>query len=260
MASEARNSLEFAKGDFKTVGKKARLVTGSLQIASSREAFPDITSRSPTIARGASRRLKEGLRRSQSIRMTRALACAARSATAVEVVVFPSSGIDDVNPTILLLSTPRFTSIAILIARTSSAYRENGASNRVQAGSRPRTTILGSSDGEPLGWSRRDFFFIRSSGRRAIESFPRTASTCLLVRKTRYQNSRSQPIPAPNMRPPRMAYERTLFVTGELLKPDSAGVIMRASVTGNDCCCCVSVYFWSRLSYCDRYVLAALSS
>src|SRR6516164_9557200 len=148
MASEARNSLEFAKGDFKTVGKKARLVTGSLQIASSREAFPDITSRSPTIARGASRRLKEGLRRSQSIRRTRALACAARSATAIEVVDLPSSGIDDVNPTTLLPSTPRFTSIANLIARTSSAYRENGASTTVQQGSWPRVTIFGSL--EPL--------------------------------------------------------------------------------------------------------------
>src|SRR4030095_6558422 len=146
MASEARNSLEFAKGDFKTVGKKARLVTGSLRITSSRDAFPEITSRSPMIACGASCRLKAGLRRSQSTRMTRALACAARSATAIEVVDFPSAGIDDVNPTILLLSTPRFTSIAILIERPSSAYRENGASTTLQEGSWPRTTILGSSD------------------------------------------------------------------------------------------------------------------
>src|SRR6266478_1476508 len=62
MASEARSSLEFAKGDFKTAGIKARLVTGSLQIASSKEAFPESTSRSPIVARGARCRLKEGLR------------------------------------------------------------------------------------------------------------------------------------------------------------------------------------------------------
>src|SRR5262245_15815934 len=146
MESEARISLEFAKGDFKTVGKKARLVTGSLQIASSREAFPEITSRSPIVARGASCRLNEGLRRSPSTKITRALACAARSATDMEVVDFPSSGIDDVHPTILLISALRFTSIAILIERTSSAYRENGASTTLQEGSWPRTTILGSSD------------------------------------------------------------------------------------------------------------------
>src|SRR6516164_7509414 len=242
MSSEARSSLEFAKGDFKTAGIKARFVTGSLQIAASQAAFPESTSRSPMVARGATCRLNEGLRRSQSIRTTRALACATRSATAIAVVDLPSSGIDDVNPTTLLLSTPRFASIANLIARTSSAYRENGASNTVQKGSWPRATILGSS--EPLDWSRRDFFAIGTIGRRAIESFPRTASTCLPVRKTRYQNSRSQPIPAPNNRPPRMAYERTVLVTGELLKPDSAGVIIRASVTGNDCCCSVSAYFW----------------
>src|SRR6516164_4091894 len=156
MSSEARSSLEFAKGDFKTAGMKARLVTGSLQSASSQAAFPESTSRSPMVARGATCRVNEGLRRSQSIRMTRALACAASSATAIEVVDLPSAGIDDVNPTTLLLSAPRFTSIANLIARTSSAYRENGASTTVQQGSWPRVTIFGSL--EPLDWSGRDFF------------------------------------------------------------------------------------------------------
>ena len=101
MASEARISLEFANLDFTTAGKKARLVTGSLQIASSKRAFPESTSRSPIVARGASCRVKEGLRRSQSTRITRALACAARSAKAIEVVDLPSSGTDDVKPTTL---------------------------------------------------------------------------------------------------------------------------------------------------------------
>src|ERR1700745_717668 len=167
MSPEARISLEFAKGECQTPGLKARLVTGSLQIASSQAAFPESTSRSPMLARGATCRLSEGLRRSQSIRMTRALACAARSATAIAVVDLPSSGIDDVNPTTLLLSAPRFTSIANLIARTSSAYRENGASNTIQEGSRPRATVLGSS--EPPDWSGRDFFVVGTIGRRAME-------------------------------------------------------------------------------------------
>src|SRR6266480_2621260 len=119
MASEPRISLEFANLDFTTAGKNASLVAGSLQIASSKRAFAESTSRSPISARGASRRVKEGLRRSQSTRITRAFVCAARIANAVEVVDLPSSGTDDVNPTILFVFVTGFTAIDNLTVRAA---------------------------------------------------------------------------------------------------------------------------------------------
>src|SRR5215210_3502969 len=121
MASEARTSLEFDIRDLTTVGKNAKPVAGSLQIASASEAFPESTSSRPILAPGARERVNAGFRRSQSSRTTRALACAARSANAVEVVDLPSSGSADVNPTILLVLVTRFKSIASLIARIASA-------------------------------------------------------------------------------------------------------------------------------------------
>src|SRR5438067_3427123 len=121
MASEARISLEFDIRDLTTAGKNAKPVAGSLQIASAGEAFPESTSSRPIVARGARRRVNPGFRRSQSSKITRALACAARRANAVEVVDLPSSGMADVNPTILLVLTARFKSRASLIARISPA-------------------------------------------------------------------------------------------------------------------------------------------
>src|SRR5215469_421242 len=89
-------------------GKNVKLVDTSFHTASSKGTRPAITSRTPCSAFGASFRDNEGLRRSQSTKMTRAPACAISTARLAEIVDFPSLGSDEVKPTIAQRSRSRF--------------------------------------------------------------------------------------------------------------------------------------------------------
>src|SRR5262249_54225182 len=93
---------------------------------------PDSTSTIPVVALGVSARVIDGLRKSQSTRITRCPTCAISRASDAAVVDLPSFGIEDVNPiTVLNRSAPR-KSAASFIERIDSVKRDNGESTTVQ--------------------------------------------------------------------------------------------------------------------------------
>src|SRR5664280_1115586 len=119
------------------------LIEGSVHITSSREAFPEITSSIPAAAPGASAWDRDGLRRSQSIKIVRAPAWDISCASATATVDLPSFGRDEVKPmTRLALTTPLKSAVS-LIERIASAKRENGASTTVQSKLSSRSIVLG---------------------------------------------------------------------------------------------------------------------
>src|SRR3984957_12980784 len=161
--------------DSTTHGKNASLVAGSVQIASSSETLPETTSRNPIRAFGASLRVSDGLRRSQSSKIVREPACAVSCARAVETVVLPSLGSEDVIAmTLLDLLTPK-RSAAILIARTDSENRENGESITCHNQLWSRTIILDPAEDS----------FIRAAGTRRLvtllDSLPATGPRLALM-------------------------------------------------------------------------------
>src|ERR1700728_4233627 len=100
MLSEARISLECAIGDSITVGRKRRPLAASAQTTSSSSALPDKISSRPAFTFGLINLVKDGFRRSASIKMVLAPACAQSRPRAAAVVDFPSLGSAEENPTI----------------------------------------------------------------------------------------------------------------------------------------------------------------
>ena len=107
-------------------GKKAKFVVGSLQIVSPRDRAPETTSTMPAVALGARQRDREGLRRSQSTRITRPPVYAMSWARAPAIVDFPSFGSEDVKPMTLWDLSVSCKLVASLIERTASAKRDKG--------------------------------------------------------------------------------------------------------------------------------------
>src|SRR5215217_6034437 len=98
MALEARISLEWAIRTLERMGRNAMFRNGPLQTASSSEILPEITSTMPALALGAMARDNDGLRKSQSTKMTRAPTCAMLCAKAAAIVDLPSLGTAEVSP------------------------------------------------------------------------------------------------------------------------------------------------------------------
>ena len=94
----------------------------------SRLALLVMTSISPPVPSGTSRRLSEGLRKSQSTKITRAPPSAVSCAKDAAIVDLPSLGCDDVMPITLLDLAAPATSTLTFTARIDSAKGESGAS------------------------------------------------------------------------------------------------------------------------------------
>src|SRR6516225_108223 len=114
-------------------GRKESRVDGSERITLSRLALLARTSISPRVASGTSWRLSEGLRKSQSTRITRAPPSAASCAKDAAIVDFPSWGWDEVMPITLLDLAAPATSTLTFTARIDSAKGESGASITVRS-------------------------------------------------------------------------------------------------------------------------------
>src|SRR5262245_34241685 len=162
------------------IGKKAILVTGSVQTASWRGLLRATTSIKPALACGASVRESDGRRTSQSTRMTRAPPCAIISATPAASVDFPSLGRHDVTPMTLLgllVSTVSF------IDRIASAYGENGASTTARNIALEEMHVYSARSTERSLVSNLVVVLCCKSGTTARHSVSRTACTWPLVRK-----------------------------------------------------------------------------
>ena len=128
IASEARISLVWIRRDLSPDGRKESCVDGSDQITLSRLAVLLMTSISPGVAFGTRFWLSEGLRKSQSTRITRAPPCALSRAKDAAIVDLPSLGSDDVMPiTLLDLAAPPRSTLTFT-ARIDSAKGESGES------------------------------------------------------------------------------------------------------------------------------------
>src|SRR5450759_2869595 len=109
--------------DLTTAGRNAMLRDGSVQITSSREAFPVMTSSNPELAFGASVRDSDGLRRSQSTTIVRLPTWDISCATATATVDLPSFGRDEVKPMTRLALTTSFKSTALSLIHISEPTR-----------------------------------------------------------------------------------------------------------------------------------------
>ena len=105
-------------------------------ITLSRLAASVMTSISPVVAFGASSWLSDGLRKSQSTRITRAPPWALSCAKDAEIVDLPSLGSDDVMPITLLDLAAPLRSTLTFKARIDSAKGESGES--ITCRSKPR--------------------------------------------------------------------------------------------------------------------------
>src|SRR5262245_35873990 len=108
------------------------LLVGSLQIASARAVFPATTSRNPIFASGASARVSDGLRRSQSTRITLAPVWAISVVIDAAMVDLPSLGEHDVRPLTLGAGSSLLRSSFSFIHRMASAYGDDGESITVR--------------------------------------------------------------------------------------------------------------------------------
>src|SRR6185437_1577728 len=81
-----------------TIGTNDSDVAGSVQTTSASARLPEITSNNPHSACGASERVSDGLRRSQSSRIALPPAWAIRRARLAATVDLPSPGLVDVIP------------------------------------------------------------------------------------------------------------------------------------------------------------------
>src|ERR1700729_3108504 len=93
---------------------------------------PEITSISPDVACGAIDLVSDGFRRSPSIRMVLAPACALSSPSEAATVDFPSLGSAEDRPTTRPVRDAPLRSIATLIERMPSVKRENGSFTTAQ--------------------------------------------------------------------------------------------------------------------------------
>src|ERR1700730_7267485 len=108
------------------MGTNASDVVGSVQRTSLSSRFPERTSSNPSSAPGASERVNDGLRRSQSSNIALPPACDIRRARFAAIVDLPSLGYVDVMPIALVGLAVENRSILTLIVRNASANLENG--------------------------------------------------------------------------------------------------------------------------------------
>ena len=218
-------------------------MAGSDQITLSRLAVPAMTSTSPGAAFGASPWLSEGLRKSQSTRITRAPPSALSCAKDAAIVDFPSLGSADVIPITLLDLAAPLRSILTFMARINSAKEESGKSTTYRSKLGFGAIILETTRSVAAltltGAALAPALIIGTwvDGTKARHSASRADCICRFVRNTRSSSSRSNARPTPHPIPPNRARASTRNVLGRLFSSGLvAGDINRASVIGNDCC------------------------